>query len=91
MMPALKKERIGRSRGLSRAGRRQMKCPREPREHNDIVVLISDFPLEAAGNRIKPKNFTTPELANYELLTEAPKVGWSQDQTKWGIEPVTML
>src|SRR5262249_35195503 len=37
------------------------------------------------------KKFATPELADDEFVTEAPKVGWSQDQTERGIKPVTML
>jgi hypothetical protein len=60
-------------------------------EGDAVVVLIAQFPLKSAGNRIKGQDLSASKLANQNSMAECSKIAWSKGKTPRGIEPVAMF
>ena len=54
---------------------------------DDIRILILQLALELTGNRIKCENLATPELADYDAMSERAKVGGCLNQAPRRVEP----
>ena len=86
--PLVEKERVCGSRGLVSSTKGK---PPETFEGEAVVLLIAQFPLELASNRIKGQDLSASKLANQNSMAECAKIAWSEGKTPRGIEPVAML
>src|SRR5258708_8578128 len=79
---------IGRSR--SRHATSKFQCPQSVNA-DDFIVLIIEFSLEAACDRVESENFTASELPNDDLMAKFSEIRRTERQSPGSLEPVAVL